>query len=320
MVSTHPPSSSHGCWDSKSSEVELRSRTSAATVGVPSFEARLRSPGMRLDTAPARVARPCGGVRGGGVGRAARTVTRAGTTGGGAGDRVFTTRAGTLAGGARSLSTSTNFDSAAGSNFSTSSTSLSSSSSYTPSLSSSSSSFSGDAGGPGSSSSSSKSSGLSSNASAAAEMASGSRAPRRCVTRRGPSIRTVPTSGTTDRYVFHSTDPPPSIASSTSSSSSSTTSILVRGLLAPVLMRRLARNDDDLWSLDVAATATKATAAPMTTSTSVRAVSLTCASSVSSGKNVRAPADVREMSARRAPAPVASAALVLDQMPTAAAS
>mmetsp|Transcript_8474 Transcript_8474/g.23640 ORF Transcript_8474/g.23640 Transcript_8474/m.23640 type:complete len:314 (-) Transcript_8474:515-1456(-) len=313
MVSTHPPSSSHGCWDSKSSEVELRSRTSAATVGVPSFEARLRSPGMRL--VPARVARPCGGVRGGGVGLAARTVTRAGTTGGGAGDRVFTTRAGTLAGGARSLSTSTNFDSAAGSNFSTSSTS-SSSYSYTPSFSSSSS-FSGDAGGPGSSSSSSKSSGLSSNASAAAEMASGSRAPRRCVTRRGPSIRTVPTSGTTDRYVFHSTDPP-SIASS--SSSSSTTSILVRGLLAPVLTRRLARNDDDLWSLDVAATATKATAAPMTTSTSVRAVSLTCASSVCSGKNVRAPADVREMSARRAPAPVASAALVLDQMPTAAAS
>ena len=106
---------------------------------------------MRLDTAPARVTRPCGGVRGGGVGRAARTVTRAGTTGAGAGDRVFTTRAGTLAGGARSLSTSTNFDSAAGSNFSTSSTS-SFSSSYTPSLSSSSSSFSGDAGGPGSSS------------------------------------------------------------------------------------------------------------------------------------------------------------------------
>ena len=217
------------------------------------------------------------------------------------------------------MSTSTNFDSAAGSNFSTSSTSLSSSSSYScsPSFSSSSSSFSGDAGGPGSSSSSSKSSGLSSNASAAAEMASGNLAPRRCVTRRGPSIRTVPTSGTTDRYVFHSTDPP-SIASS--SSSSSTTSILVRGLLAPVLMRRLARNDDGLWSLDVAATATKATAAPMTTSTSVRAVSLTCTSSVSSGKNVRAPADVREMSARRAPAPVASAALVLDQMPTAAAS
>ena len=215
------------------------------------------------------------------------------------------------------MSTSTNFDSAAGSNFLTSSTSSSSYSCSPSPSSSSSSSSSGDAGGPGSSSSSSKSSGLSSNASAAAEMASGSRAPRRCVTRRGPSIRTVPTSGTADRYVFHSTDPP-SIASPTSSSS--TTSILVRGLSAPVLTRRLARNDDDLWSRDVAATATKATAAPMTTSTSVRAVSLTCASSVSSGKNVRAPADVREMSARRAPAPVASAALVLDQMPTAAAS
>ena len=265
-MSAHPspPSSPHGCCERRSSDAELRSRTSAAEAdgAEPGW-----SRGMRLE----RPAVACGGVRGAGAARGRPPPppppldARAESDGIGAGDRVWTTRAGTLAGGARSRSTSTNFSSAAtGSGASSSSSSSSSSDACSSS---------GDAGGPGSSFSSSKSSGLSSNASAAAEMASGSRAPHRCTTLFGPSISTRPASGTLARYVFHSTAP--SSPSNTapprrSSSSSSTTSILVRAV-GPT-RSDFARNGDDIR--DVAATMTTATIAPMTTSTAVRAVSL----------------------------------------------
>ena len=151
-------------------------------------------------------------------------------------------------------------------------------------------------------------------------MASGSRAPHRCTTLFGPSISTRPASGTLARYVFHSTAP--SSPSNTapprrSSSSSSTTSILVRAV-GPT-RSDFARNGDDIR--DVAATMTTATIAPMTTSTAVLAVSLASpASCVSSGKSPRAAADAREMTARRAPTPAASADLVLDQTALAATS
>ena len=302
-MSAHPspPSSPHGCCERRSSDAELRSRTSAVEPG-------WGSRGMRVER-PAAGA--CGGVRGAGAarGRPPPLDVLDLNSGIGAGDRVWTTRAGTLAAGARSRSTSTNFSSAAtGSGASSSASSSDACSS------------SGDAGGPGSSFSSSKSSGLSSNASAAAEMASGSRAPRRCTTLFGPSISTRPASGTLARYVFHSTAP--SSPSNTapprrSSSSSSTTSILVLRPFDPTLDFR-PRNGGDIR--DVAATTTTATIAPMTTSTAVRAVSLAWTSCVSSGKSPRAAADAREMTARRAPTPAASADLVLDQTALAATS